>query len=454
MRSSRTVLSFLLAAALLAGCPRKAEDPCSNDDQKASVLALAQDWYLFPELLPAQVDLAAYAGPAELLDALTANARAANRDRYWSYTTTSAAQQSFFAEGTSVGFGIGLLVRETNRLFVSQVYPGSAAAGAQFLRGDEILGIGETPDTIVPVADLIAGETLSQAIGPPTAGLTRTFEVTPRGGGTSPPRTMTKGTFGLDPVPQWPIFDLTAQGGPKVGYVPLRTFIAPADARLRLAFGEFQAQGVTDVIVDLRYNGGGLVSTAELLANLLGGGLGGSVMFRLQNNARHAGSDFIDTFVPESVSLAPTRTAFLVTGASASASELVPNVLEPFRQRPLALVGRQTYGKPVGQRGFTHSECDLVVYLVSFRLANSEGDGDYFGGLPATGFSGCAIRAEDDLLHDTWDRAETQTAAALEWLTTGTCPPPPVGPLAAIPADTSPESLQPSEAQRHVRGLF
>lgn len=447
----RTPRAILVLAALLAGCPAKREDPCTNENLKDSVVSLAADWYLFPELL-SPVGPAATT-PAEVLDALTAGARAEGKDRYWSYTTTPAAQQTFFVEGTAVGFGIGLLVRDASRLLVSQVYPGSAA-DAEFLRGDEILGIGETPDTIVPVATLLATtDGVSNALGPATQGITRTFEVAPRGSTTAgPPRTMTKTTFGLDPVPAPWIFDLTASGGPKVGYLLLRSFIAPAETLLRQAFASFQAQGVTDVIVDLRYNGGGLLSTADILASLLGGGLQTQIMFRVLNNARHAGDDLAYTFTPEPGSITATRVAFLVTGASASASELLPHVLDPYR--PVALVGHQTYGKPVGQRGFRHSQCDLIVYLVSFKLVNAQLEGDYFGGLPAPGFAGCGIPADDDLLHDLGDPAEGQIAAALDWFATGTCPAAPPSPLAVPLEDLYPEPLRPTEAQRHVRGLF
>jgi C-terminal processing protease CtpA/Prc len=448
MRRTPVVL-FLAAAALLAGCSKE-EDPCTLESQKAAVLDLVGDWYLYPELLPAGVNPADYETPAALLDALTANALAAGKDRGWSYVTTTSAQQSFFVEGTSVGFGIGLLIRDTTRLFVSQVYAGSAAADAGFLRGDEIVRIGDTPDALVPVADLIAAGTLLEALGPSAADVARTLEVVPRGDTTAAPRTMTKRTYDLQPVADWHVID-RAPNAP-AGYVALRAFISPADADLRAAFAAFKAAGVTDVVVDLRYNGGGLLSTAALVADLLGGGLDGVPMFSLENNARHAGSNAGYGFFPEAASLTLPRVAFVVTGASASASELVPNVLEPHLQ--VALVGHQTYGKPVGQRGFPLSQCDLVVYLVSFRLLNSEGDGDYFGGLPASGFSGCGIPAEDDLLHDTWESVETSTAAALDWLATGSCPPPPAGPLSVSAPDVYPEPVRPTEAQRHVRGLF
>ncbi|HEY6100435.1 MAG TPA: S41 family peptidase, partial [Anaeromyxobacter sp.] len=313
-------------------------------------------------------------------------------------------------------------------------------------------------DPLTPVSTLIANGTVGSAFGPATTGLTRLFDVVPRGGGQTQRRPMSKALYSLDPVPAAGIqvLDPTGTGTPKVGYLALRTFISPADARLDAAFATFKTAGVTDVIVDLRYNGGGLVSTAEHLANLLAGGLAGT-MYELSNNPRHAASNFNQVFTPATSSLAPAHVAFLVSGATASAGELVPNVLAPARTTSLALVGRQTYGKPVGQRGFTSSQCGVVVFLVSFKIANGAGFGDYFGGLPAPGFAGCSVPATDDLVHETWDPAETQTAAALQWLTSGSCPALPPGPLAAgavAPADAYPEAVQPTEAQRHVRGLF
>ena len=62
-----------------------------------------------------------------------------------------------------------------------------------------------------------------------------------------------------------------SDGGRRVGYLNLRTFISTADPQLRSAFAQFRAQGVTELIVDFRYNGGGLVSIADLMGDLLGG---------------------------------------------------------------------------------------------------------------------------------------------------------------------------------------
>lgn len=468
--SAPRALALLAVAALLAGCPEEAEDSCAPDAERRAAADLVQGWYLYPELVVDPGDPAAYASTGELLDAMTAEARSRGLDRGWSYVTTAAATQATLVEGTAVGFGLGLLQRG-DRLLVSQVYPGSAAADAGFLRGDEIVRLGETEATLVAVGPIIAADRengtngLGALIGPAAEGVTRAFEVVTAGGATVP-RAATKRAFGLDPVPatdageRWKIFD---RGAKKLGYVALRTFISTADARLVEAFRAFRAAGVNDVAVDLRYNGGGLVSTGELLADLLGGGLQGLVMARLQNNAALSRFDEVELFDPLApglldASVTATRVAFITTGASASASELVPNVLEPHRE--VALVGATTHGKPVGQRGFRVGGCETVLYLVSFRLSNAEGDGAYYAGLPDAGWIGDAdplCAAEDDLGHAQWDEAEASTSAALHWLEAGACPAPPAqqkAALAARGADRYPAAVAPSLAQRHVAGLF
>ena len=452
----RRVPAFALAlaavAAAAAGCSGDgpAPSPCTPAHEKSQVLSAARSWYLFPDLLPAQVDPAAFATAADLLDALTAGARAAGRDRYWSYLTTIQAADQLFGQGQAVGFGVSLLLRGS-QLFVAQVFAGSAAADAGFTRGDEILAVGPSAGQLVPVSDLVAGGTLGASLGPAQAGVTRTFRVLTAAPATVD-RTVTTRVFSLDPVPGWAVLPRT--GLPPAGYLEFRIFVSTADARLREAFQAFANAAVSDLVVDLRYNGGGLVSTAQLLANLLGGTSAGQVMYRLANNPAHATLDATVHFTAQPQSSSPARIAFVTTGRSASASELVPNALEPYGS--VALVGSRSYGKPVGQRLFEIPGCSSLLALVSFQLRNAQGDGDYFGGLPDANFAGPLCQAEDDLLHAQGDPAEASTAAALSWLETGTCPSPPVAFRLQRPAapDGYPAPPRPGLAQIHLPGLF
>ncbi len=105
--------------------------------------------------------------------------------------------------------------------------------------------------------------------------------------------TLTKRSFDLDAVPTAGVRILTLPDGRRVGHLSLRSFVSDARsageaadlAALRNAFSQFAAKNVRDLIIDLRYNGGGLVSIAELLLNLLAGDRAGQVAFETRYNA-------------------------------------------------------------------------------------------------------------------------------------------------------------------------
>ncbi len=447
---ARLRIPALALAAALCGCPDGHDGVCSPSLEKQAVWADAQDWYLYQDLLPATVDPALYATPSDLLDAVTAEARAQGKDRYWSFITTQQATQQYYGDGQSVGFGIGLLVRGT-QLFVSQVIPGAAAADAGFARGDEILAIGPDEAHLEPVGAHLSDGTLGALFPPPVAGEARAFQVKTLAGDTAV-RTLTTRVYDLVPVPShW-----TSNG---IGYVGLRTFIGTAEAPLRAAFETFRSATtpVTGVVVDLRYNGGGLVSIAEVLANLLGGGLARRKMYDLQLNAGHATQETSTLFAAQAEAIAGLKVAFITTGASASASELVVNVLDPYL--PAALVGSRTYGKPVGQYTLDLAPCDDVLFLIAFKLVNSAGHGDYYDGLPddSPSFQAPLCAAVDDLTHAQDSVLEASTAAALYWLANGTCPTAPPAPAALLARSAAvayPAAATPTLAQRDIPGLF
>ena len=158
----------------------------------------------------------------------------------------------------------------------------------------------------------------------------------------------------------------------------LRTFIRSADPQLESAFLNFRNQGITDVVIDFRYNGGGLVSTAELMGDLLGRNRTASELFSqtLFRPSKSAEDDrhFFDAR-PQSI--APTRIAFIGTGSTASASELVINGMLPYLGTNMTLVGSNTYGKPVGQIALDRAACDDRLRVVALATQNAERRGDY-----------------------------------------------------------------------------
>jgi len=446
--------SALLALVLLVGCHKAGEAPCSAAQQKADILAMARDCYLWNAELPAAVDPGAYAGPAELLSALTARPRAEGKDRGFTYLTTRSATTAFFDEGRTLGYGFGYVVRD-GRLVICQVFPSSAAAAAGFRRGDEVVAVASSQAGLGDPASqgpaLVASGTLPSLLQSSVEGTTRWFRLA-RAGAVSDV-SATTAAYGLDPVPASAAPPLLAAGSRKVGYLALRTFIEPATPLLRQAMAALKAAGATDLIVDLRYNGGGRLTVAETLANLLSPGRSAAdVMYRLQWNDRHPEFSADTHFSRETDALAPGRVAFIVTGSSASASELVPNALQAWMGADVALVGDRTYGKPVGQIGYGASECGWLMEMVSFQILNARGTGSYFGGLPDADWTGASIAAQDDLDHEPGDPAEASTAAALAWIATGEVPAP--IPAASARRTTAPPRPEGTEIQRALPGVF
>ncbi|MCS6947940.1 MAG: S41 family peptidase [Steroidobacteraceae bacterium] len=438
IRQSRHLPAALLAVAAaltVAGCGGAdgspgsgiaGFDPCAETAKKQFVLNVARDRYLFLDLLPANVDINAFATAGELLDHLTATARAQNRDRFFSAITTISSEQQFFAEGTSVGFGITTSLRPAGaptQLFVAQVFEGSAAADAGFLRGDEILAIGSSQSSLETIATLLARpDGISQAIGPPTAGLTRIFRVRTPSGNTVE-RTVTKREFALNAVPSGLVRTFPRPGLSPIGYLTLRTYVSTADEPLRNAFAQFRSLNITDIVVDLRYNGGGLVSTAELFMNLFAGSLANQVMYQTRFNRNYTAQQqsirFAAPALPQAVGA--LRIAFITTAASASATELSINSLAPYAQ--IAIIGAPTFGKPVGQTAHDIASCDFRLRLVSFQTVNRDGYGDYFNGLPPNdnNYTDAFCAAADDLTQPLGSDNEASLREALGWISQNRC---------------------------------
>lgn len=454
---------------LVAGCGGGGGDggggrtpaSCSEAELKQFVLATSRDWYLFPELLPAAVDTASFATAAELLDHLTATARAQGKDRYFSYLTTRTEENSLLGEGEFIGFGLRTRTDPGPRPFIVEVFEGSPAAEGGLERGDEIVAVDlDDGNGYVPVSELLAdGSTISDALGPSESGVARGVRLLRTGEAQPVEVRMVKRTVTIDPVSDiygWAVLPLAGTAG--VGYVNLRTYISTADTQLRDAFAQLRARNLDYYIVDLRYNGGGLVRIAELVNDLFGAARSTSeVQLRmLHNPARSAAEDETRRFDPQPQSVRPVRIAFLTTEATASASEINVNSLAPWVE--VAIVGDDTYGKPVGQLAFDLTGCDDRLRLVSFKTVNALDQGDYYDGLAETLQSACA--APDTIDLPLGDPAEGMVAAALGWLANDTCEPivAPAAAARAKPGSTTklerfPRPARPSAAQSWLPGV-
>ena len=270
--------------------------------------------------------------------------------------------------------------------------------------------------------------------------------------------TIAKADYALTPVSSRYGARIINDGGRQVGYVNLRTFISPADAPLRQAFASFRAANVTDVIVDVRYNGGGLVSIAELVGDLLGRARAPSDIMHVETfRPEKAANNETRLFQPKPESIAPTRIAFIGTGGTASASELIVNDQIPYLRANAALIGTNTFGKPVGQIAVDRTACDDRFRIVAFATENAARRGDYYDGLASVVEASC--RAPDDLNRPLGDPAEGSVRAALDFIAGRPCTRISAGEAGTLSASAggTRELLtppHPDTAQREVPGLF
>jgi C-terminal processing protease CtpA/Prc len=410
----------LLVSLSLAGCGGgdgldgpDGPAQCTNDNQKQYVLDSLYYWYLWNDSLPAGINIADYPSPEVLVQAVTETygpqrPGGGPLDRF-SYVGSAEADQQFFGEGRYEGFGFSWRLEGPDMRF-TRVFVSSPAFAAGFSRGQTVLGLdGRT------IADINASEGIDAVLDADTV----EFEIQ------NPDLTtftvsVTKDIVTINPIPQYRTIAMGA-GEPPVGYMEFATFISTAHDGLdgndfNDVFADFIAAGAEDVIIDLRYNGGGLVDTAKLLADHLGGfNNDGQIFTNTEFNAdRAASNNAIDYLSNRANAIDLNRLIIIASRGTASASELVINGLDPFVTGGVYIVGDSTYGKPVGQIGLQF--CEKILRPTTFRTSNAAGVGDYFDGLPVD----CAVA--DDLSFPVGDASDPNMIAALSYIEGAGCP--------------------------------
>ncbi len=393
------VLVFTLSACEWSSGDDNQGYTCSARDQKRFVRDAADYWYLWNDLLPKKTKVSRYESPVDLLDDLIS---VQPLDTF-SYLTSAVADAAFFGAGEYIGFGFSRKFLASDDVRLTRVFTGSPAEAAGFARGQRIVALNGRS-----IADIEAAEGIDEVLD----GATVEFTMLEADGVTEFTVEVTRDIVTIDPLPQTQL--IPTQAGPPVGYLELAAFINTANAPLETAFADFQANGVTDVIVDLRYNSGGLVATADLLANLLGGSVAENLPFTrtLYNPDRSEDFDTETVFELLANSINLSRLVVITTASTASASEIIINGMEPHVE--VTVVGDQTFGKPVGQIGLVF--CGAALRLTAFQTVNANDFGDYFDGLPAD----CPVA--DDLSVPVGDGGDPNLVAALGYLETGACP--------------------------------
>jgi C-terminal peptidase prc len=403
----RRVVALVVGLGVLCVVPARPlaqRRPASCDvvGQNLYVRDVLTDLYLWYTELP-EVDPASFDSPEAYLDAV----RYRPLDTSFSYITSRAANDAFYSDSQFIGFGFSTSLSDT-ALRVLQVFQASPAEDIGLRRGDSIVEINGRS-----VAALVASGQIDSAFGPPEIGVEADIAFHRLNGALQRAHMAKR----IVTIPTVSLSRVYTVDGRKVGYLFFRNFVQPSIAALDRAFAEFNTEGITELVLDVRYNGGGLVDVARHLASLIGATrVEGQVFTEFFHNDKNTFRNQTVRFQATANSLNLDRLIVITGRASASASELVINALRPFM--PVILIGDRTYGKPVGQ--YASPFCEKVLAPVAFTLRNARGEGDFFGGFAPD----CA--AVDDANHQLGDVGEASLGEALTFIATGACSAPPL----------------------------
>ena len=381
-----------------AVCPPPPAD-CGAVDQNRYVYNLMKSLYFWADITPA-TDYTAYATPADVLSAMVYTPK----DR-WSFISPASAYSAIFSQGTYIGYGFGVKRGSDGvwRLYI--VYPGSPAGAAGLRRGYAVTALNG-----MPVTQIAAHNLWLQQFGADEPGVQITMDYTDTAG-VAGNITLTKSVVTVPPVYDARVLDY---GGTAVGYLAFTMFNETTGAGVDEALARFQRAGIQTLVVDLRYNGGGLMNTAAYIAGRVADyRAAGGVFSRFRHNAAHARLNQSLRFSATGAETYGGRVIVITTANTASASEAFINGLKPVME--VALVGSKTHGKPAGMYGCYF--CGNVIAAIAFEIENARGEGGYYGGI------GVTCQADDTLTVPLGDAAEGSLNAALYYAANGKCPP-------------------------------
>lgn len=364
-----------------------------------------------------------------------------DKDRFhWHADTDEYRLQQ--ESGVSAGYGVRWTILNATpprEVAVAYTEPNSPAADAGIKRGTRVLKI----DGVDLVNDNNQSELLNAGLFPAELGETHEFVIQDLDA--DEPRTvsLTSTEITMATVQSTKVIDTPATG--KVGYMVFNAYISPAEAALKETFEHFETEGVNELILDMRYNGGGYLAIAAQLGYMIAGtNTAGKDFETMEFNDKHPTHDpftgepldptpfYNQTLGFSSVaagqalpSLNLDRVYVLAGSGTCSASEAVINGLRGIDVEVI-LIGSTTCGKPYG--AYILDNCGTSYFTTQFRGVNAKNWGDYSDGFtpgdadssnPAE-LPGCIVN--DDFDHLLGDPEEARLAAALHHLQQGSCP--------------------------------
>ena len=457
---------FAPESTLAAKCvaPRSGTDPGTKKaypDVQGTLLdelnwlrSWTNDLYLWFDEVPDQ-DPATFTTDASYFTTLKTPATTPSKhpkDKFH-FTYPTATWEALAQSGVQAGYGANFVVlagTPPRNVVVSYTEPGSAAAAApaNLARGAKLLTIDGVD--MVNATDQASVDKLNAGLSPKTIGESHTFSILDAGATTARNVTLVSADVTITPVQN--VHTLTAPNGSLVGYMLFNDHLATAEGELVAAFSQMQSAGVHDLVLDIRYNGGGYLDIASEVAYMIAGqsATAGQTFELSQFNSKHpttnpvtgaplaplgfhATTQGFSTTAGQALPMLNLARVFVLTTANTcSASESIINSLRGVNVQVIQ-IGSTTCGKPYGF--YPPDNCGVTYFSIQFQGINAQGFGNYPDGftpqntLATQGvlLPGCSVT--DDFSHTLGDSSEGLLASALSYQSNGTCPLPPSGVL-------------------------
>ena len=467
---------FPASSSLAAQCasPRTGTDPTtgkaypdvpgSSTTENFWLRSWTNELYLWYKEVP-DINPASYA-TADYFNLLKTSATTASgnpKDKFH-FTYPTPQWVALSQSGVQAGYGAQFVVLASSPprlVVVAYTEPGSpaTAAGVDLSRGAQVLTVDGVD--LVNAGDSASVATLNAGLFPSATGSTHSFSILDLGASSG--RTVTMTSANVTETPVQNVGTVHSSTG-TVGYMLFNDHIATAEAELVSAFAQLAAANVNDLVLDIRYNGGGYLDIASEVAYMVAGpgATAGKTFEKTVFNDKYPTTDPVTgqalTPVPfHSTSqgfsgpqgqalpaLNLSRVTVLTSGNTCSASESIINSLRGAGVQ-VVQVGTTTCGKPYGF--YPADNCGTTYFSIQFQGVNALGFGDYPDGFspantvtsPGVTVPGCSVG--DDFTHALGDPAEARFATALGYLAGAACPaaaavaPPPEVARSAASAD-------------------
>ncbi|MEN8120191.1 MAG: S41 family peptidase [Bacteroidota bacterium] len=397
-----------------SGC--KKEEPIELPPKEENVVNefiydITSTYYLWEQYIPSGIDINDYPDSYELFDTLkykTLDHWSALTDNYQDF------QNSLDGIRKVAGYRLQLFeIAGSQNLYgiVGWVYAGSSAEQAGLKRGDIIVKINGQNLSADNLNDLLSLDSYTIALGQIVGD-----QVSETGETLSAVKT----ELAINPILYYDVIDVQ---GTKIGYFVYDQFLDSYTAELENVFSYFASESIDELVLDLRYNPGGYVTTCANLASMIApaNALDKTFLTMQWNDlltdylTQEFGSEsdyFITNFPKPNINIDMGRMVVLTSTGSASASEAIINGLSPYMD--ITIIGERTAGKYTGASLFYDMEeqkHDWGIYLVINRIANSLGNTDYVDGFTPD------FEVADDYTTPLGDIAEPLLAKAIEQLT-------------------------------------